>query len=55
MKIQEFHLLADENVHPITQDTMEVLLQSNLEMSPPFILVAERKGNTISIRLRNGK
>jgi predicted nuclease of predicted toxin-antitoxin system len=37
-----------------TQDTLEVLFQSNLDLTPPFIVVAKRKGNAISIRLRNG-
>jgi len=38
-----------------TQGTLEVLLRSNLDLIPPFIVVAKRKGNTISIRLRNGR
>ena len=37
-----------------TKGTLEVLFQSNLDLIPPFIVVAMRKGNTISIRLRNG-
>jgi predicted nuclease of predicted toxin-antitoxin system len=37
-----------------TQGTLEVLFQANLDLIPPFIVVASRKGNAISIRLRNG-
>jgi predicted nuclease of predicted toxin-antitoxin system len=35
-----------------TKETLEVLFQSNLDLKPPFIIVANRKGNAISIRIR---
>jgi predicted nuclease of predicted toxin-antitoxin system len=47
--------LRPGHINPrFTQGTLEVLLRSNLDLIPPFIVVAKRKGNTISIRLRNG-
>ncbi|MBX2927982.1 MAG: DUF5615 family PIN-like protein [Saprospiraceae bacterium] len=33
--------------------TFKVLLEQNLEVSPPFIISAENKENSIRIRLRN--
>jgi predicted nuclease of predicted toxin-antitoxin system len=36
-----------------TRETMEVLFHAKLEVEPPFMLVAKRQQDAISIRLRN--
>lgn len=36
-----------------TIDTLDVLLDRNLDLVPPFIVVASRSGDRVTIRLRN--
>jgi len=35
-----------------TMEMIEVLLQADLELTPPFVLVARRSGDQVTIRLR---
>jgi predicted nuclease of predicted toxin-antitoxin system len=35
-----------------TIESMRALLAANLDLQPPFLLVARRRGSTVSIRLR---
>jgi predicted nuclease of predicted toxin-antitoxin system len=46
--------LRPGHINPhFTLETIEVLFQASLDVSPPFIVVAKRQENTIKIRLRN--
>ncbi len=36
-----------------TLETLQFLLARNPEVTPPFLLVAKRTGNTVSVRVRN--
>jgi predicted nuclease of predicted toxin-antitoxin system len=36
-----------------TEQTIDAILEANPELSPPFILVAENKGDSVKIRIRH--
>jgi hypothetical protein len=58
LKLREFPLLTDENVDPghiepqFTMAMMGALLNTDPDVTPPFVLVARRSGNQVTIRVR---
>ena len=49
MKIQDFKILADENLHKVI---VAWLRDENIDFAPRFILTAENKNDAVRIRLR---
>lgn len=48
-----FYLRPGHFLSSFTIATLKTILLQSLELIPPFILVAENKGNWVKIRLRN--
>ena len=69
MKLHQFALLTDENIHPRVVaslrtrgfdvldvqelGSLQALLNRNLDLFPPFVVVAKRTGHSVTIRVRN--